>query len=65
MQSIISYPTRGKGENSKWPSNFAPQWFEDLIDQFDPKAIANCIKGSEPHRQRHRDMLRSFLEYLC
>ena len=36
MQSIVSYPDRGQGGNSKWRGNFAPQLIEDLIDQPKP-----------------------------
>jgi hypothetical protein len=46
MQSIVSYPDRGQGGNSKWRGNFAPQLIEDLIDQFHPKAIADPMMGS-------------------
>ncbi len=46
MQSIVLYPDRGQGGNSRWRGNFAPQLIEDLIDQFHLKAIADPMMGS-------------------
>ncbi len=46
MKSVVSYPERGKGGNSHYRGNFAPQLVEDLVQQFKPRWVVDPMAGS-------------------
>lgn len=46
MESVVSYPTRGKGGKSSYHGNCCPQIISDFIDQFRIKELSDYMCGS-------------------
>lgn len=46
MQSVVSYPDRGKWGRSSWRGNTSGYLIADLIDQFKPKLFVDVCEGS-------------------
>lgn len=46
MKSIVRYPERGHGGNSRYRGNCSPQLIEDLIKQFHVSEICDYMAGS-------------------
>ena len=46
LTSIVSYPERGDGGDSRYRGNCSPKLIEDLIGFFKPKEICDYMCGS-------------------
>lgn len=46
LTTVISYPERGTGGNSRYRGNCAPQVIEDLIHFYKPAEICDYMVGS-------------------
>lgn len=46
MESVVSYPERGKGGNNHYRGNCSPKLIEDIIDQYGVKYLSDYMVGS-------------------
>jgi len=56
MQSVISYPNRGKWGNSNWRGNCSGHVIKDLIEHFNPRVFVDICEGSGTSREVCKDL---------
>lgn len=46
MNTILTYPERGKGGKSSYRGNFSPKYAQDIIEYYNPKCVGDYTVGS-------------------
>lgn len=59
MQSIVSYPDRGKWGKSNWRGNTSGHIIKDLIGYYQPKVFVDPAEGGGTSRDVARDLVES------